>query len=496
MSGPDLSWVLPLSIAASGVAAYFVGAAGGAGSGRRVGAVAALLLFAAGALLLATGLAGGSLELGPLLLRDVSRLGLLLGLLATVLGGLACLHSMDSVPGGGPVHLYHPLLLFASAGVVAVGLARDLFTLFVMVELSAIPCYALTAWRHREDREALPAAMNYLLQGVAGTVTALLGAALLYLQAGTLDLARLPAALRDADPSAAALAAALILAGYGVKIAVVPLHTWLPDAYSRAPAPVTAVMAGSTKAGVLVALFLCLSAMPAGTGAGAPAHRLGGLLCLVALVTMTAGNLAALRQTEVRRVLAWSAVAQMGYVLVGFGVGMRSGLAEGFQAGLFYALAYSIMKAGAFLAGDLLASSAGSGDVAALRGAGARHPVVGLSFALLVLGLVGVPATAGFPGKLLLLRAGMATGDAGGVLMALALAANAALSLAYYGPLLTAALFPGKDAPPGRGPAPPPLATFSVAVLAAATVLLGLFPGAVEGWFGPASRVFLPGGAP
>jgi NADH-quinone oxidoreductase subunit N/multicomponent Na+:H+ antiporter subunit D len=286
-------------------------------------------------------------------------------------------------------------------------------------------------------------------------------------------------------------------AAFAVKLPVVPLHTWLPDAYCHAPAPVTAVMAGVTKAGVLVALFLCFSALPAGSGAGAPATVLGTVVCALAVLTMTAGNLLALGQKDVRRVLAYSSVAQMGYVLLGFGIGLRWGVVSAFEAGLFYAVAYSVMKAGAFLGADLLAVSAGSSEISGLRGAGGRHPLLGLSFAVFVLGLVGLPATAGFPGKLLLVRSGFGTGEAAGAALALLLVLNSAISLGYYGPLLTGVLFRRREDPaPADGPAPPPAAMTSVACLALATILLGLFPSALGDWIQIASRTLFPGGAP
>ena len=149
----------------------------------------------------------------------------------------------------GPVHLYYPLILFALAGAVAVGFSDDLFTIFIAVELSAIPIYALVAYQYREDRAAIPAAMKYLIQGVTGTITALFGVSLLYFTAGTLRISALPNILARADQTVILIAAVFILLGYGVKLAIGPIHGWLPDAYAKAPAAVTAVMVGATKTG-------------------------------------------------------------------------------------------------------------------------------------------------------------------------------------------------------------------------------------------------------
>ncbi|OGS48540.1 MAG: hypothetical protein A3K68_01035 [Euryarchaeota archaeon RBG_16_68_13] len=211
---------------------------------------------------------------------------------------------------------------------------------------------------------------------------------------------------------------------------------------------------------------------------------------------MTAGNLLALNQRDLRRLLAYSSVAQMGYILLGFAVGLRYGVALGFAAGLFYAVAYGIMKGGAFLAADVLAAAAGSSETANMRGLGARHPAVGLALAIFLLGLVGVPATAGFPGKFLLFQAGMDSASLGGILLALALAANSALSLGYYVPVLSTLLFQGHDAGPSREERISRPAAASAIVLALVTVVLGLFPQIVFGWVDEASRLLAPGGIP
>ena len=286
-------------------------------------------------------------------LSHISFTGITGGLLVTGIGAVSAWASEADLDPKGPVHLYYPLFLFALAGAMAIGFANDLFTIFVMVELSAIPVYALCAYRHKEDPAALSSAMKYLMQGVVGTLTALFGVAILYLLGHTLDISELPKALAGADPSLVIFAAVLILLGYGVKLAIVPLHTWLPDAYARAPVGVTAIMVGPTKIGILIAMFLTLSAMPA--SAGIP-RTLGIIITFFAVLTMTAGNLLALNQRDLRYVLAYSSVAQMGYILLGFGIGMVYNLPLGFTAGLYYAIAYAMMKAGAFISIDAFAS--------------------------------------------------------------------------------------------------------------------------------------------
>ena len=198
-----------------------------------------------------------------------------------------------------------------------------------------------------------------------------MGIALLYLAGQTLTISELPAALATADPLIIGFAAILILVGYGVKLAIVPLHTWLPDTYVMAPSGVTAILTGAIKGGVLIALFLSLSALPASSGI--PAF-IGITLCLLAVLTMTVGNLLALVQPDLTRVLAYSSIAQMGYILLAFGIGLQYNLLLGIEAGIFFVIAYGIMKGGAFLAADQFVLAAGSPKTSRMKGLGVRHP--------------------------------------------------------------------------------------------------------------------------
>jgi proton-translocating NADH-quinone oxidoreductase chain N len=467
----DIGMAVPLYIALGGIILYLVISRIPPGYRRWSGTLTALWLAAAFLYLLYVALYTPHPQGTP-------YLGLTCGLLITGLGALAAFASQGNLDPHGPVQFYYPLCLFALAGAAAVGFATDLFTIFVMVELSAIPVYALVAYKYREDKKVVPAAMKYLIQGVAGTLTALLGVSILYLAGQTMDISRLPAALAGTSPGVVLLAAILILLGYGVKLAIVPLHSWLPDAYALAPPGVTAIMVGATKTGILVALFLSFSALPENS---AVTYTVGILVTFFAILTMTAGNLLALNQKDLRYILAYSSVAQMGYILLGFGIGMIYNLELGFTAGLYYAIAYSVMKGGAFMAADIFARDAGTPEVAGMRGLGARHPLLGVAFVIFVLGLIGVPFTVGFLGKLLLEQAGMVTSLMSGVILALILAVNSAVSLGYYVPVLSTLMFSGPRQDP-EVPLPKKKAAISrsallaVLILAVVTVYLGLFP--------------------
>jgi NADH:ubiquinone oxidoreductase subunit 2 (subunit N) len=210
---------------------------------------------------------------------------------------------------------------------------------------------------------------------------------------------------------------------------------------------------------------------------------------------MTTGNLLALNQTDLRYILSYSSVAQMGYILLGFGIGLIYNLPLGFTAGLYYAIAYAMMKSGAFLATDAFARDSGSYKTSTMGGLGARHPLLGLSMVIFIFGLIGVPFTSGFLGKLLLEQAGMATSMMSGVVLALILALNSALSLGYYIPVISTLLFSGKDkeVSPVNGKPLPLTVVSAVVFLALVTVYFGLFPESFD-WISHAGLQIFIGG--
>jgi proton-translocating NADH-quinone oxidoreductase chain N len=485
MNPVDIAGFMPFFIALSGIAMYFIAKLLPPNLRHWCGTLTGFVLLAVFALLVFVLFQHAAYP-------TISYIGLTGGLLVTGIGAVAAWASAGSLDPKGPVQFYYPLFLFALAGAMAVGFATDLFTIFVLVELSAIPVYALCTYRYQTDPAALSAAMKYLLQGVVGTLTALLGVALLFLEGHTLTISLLPAALARADPPIVLFAALMILLGYGVKLGIVPLHTWLPDVYARAPVGVTAIMVGPTKIGVLIAMVLSLSALPS---EGSLPWTLGIVITFFAVVTMTTGNLLALNQTDLRYILSYSSVAQMGYILLGFGIGLIYNLPLGFTAGLYYAIAYAMMKSGAFLATDAFARDAGSYRTARMGGLGARHPLLGIAMVVFIFGLIGVPFTSGFLGKLLLEQAGMVTSLWSGVLLALILALNSAISLGYYIPVISTLLFCGTDkdtCPVHKKPLPLTIVS-AVVFLALVTVYLGLFPESFE-WISHAARQIFIGG--
>jgi formate hydrogenlyase subunit 3/multisubunit Na+/H+ antiporter MnhD subunit len=325
-------------------------------------------------------------------------------------------------------------------------------------------------------------------------VLVLLGVAMVLAETGTLDLVELNTAVaaQADDPALFLAAGAFFVIGFGVKIALVPLHTWLPDAHSQAPSGISAMLSGVVIEAGLVALLRALSAL-VGLAAG-----WGELLIAFGVLNMIAGNLLALRQTQVKRLLAYSSLAHIGYMLVGVGVAVFAGSAAGAEGGFFHLLSHGLMKGLAFLsAGALLyVLHTASGDhsplmVSELGGAAGKYPLVALVFSLALLGLGGLPPLVGFMSKWQILVAGFATQNVWIYAVVGFAALNSVLSLAYYAPLVNAVYRRQPSTAVAAGQPVPVLMQAPLVVMAIGVVAIGFWPGLVSGLVGPAGAALL-----
>ncbi|MFJ8829988.1 NADH-quinone oxidoreductase subunit N [Micromonospora aurantiaca] len=335
--------------------------------------------------------------------------------------------------GRTPVGEYCFLLACAMTGGVVLGAAGDLITLIVALETLTLPLYVLVGLR-RGSLAGAEAAVTFFVVSVVATTVTLLGAALLYAVTGTLHLDRLGATLaaRDdlTDLPLTTVAVALVVAGLAFKVAAVPFHAWAPATYDGAPLPVAAYLSTASKLGGVVALLAVVQR-------ALPGDLTGPVLAALAVLTMTVGNLVALRQRRTVRLLAWSSVAQAGYILAPLGaLALAAGRtgdarAAAYAAAVAYAIFFVLLELAAFAAVVALRPADGDGGTLAdLRGAARRHPWVGGAFALALIGLAGLPpGLAGLFAKVTVVRALLA-GHAGW--LGLVVALNAVIGLAYY----------------------------------------------------------------
>jgi len=373
---------------------------------------------------------------------------------------------------------YYVLVLFAALGMMLMASALDLLVVFLGLELMSLSLYVLAGF-FRARPSGNESAMKYFLLGAFASGFFVYGIALLYGATGTTNLARLATVL--AAPGAASqplvlVGLALLLVGFGFKTSAVPFHQWAPDVYEGAPTAVAALIATGSKAAAFAALLRVLVAMKSLQ----PDWAL--VLWLIAALTMTVGNVVALAQSNLKRMLAYSSIAHVGYMLVGLAAGPELGSA----AVLYYLLVYSFATVGAFGVILLLErDGAEAVDLAGYGGLAARHPVLALVLTVCLLSLIGLPPTAGFVGKFYLFGAAIR----GGLVWLAVIAVLNSVAAAYYYLRLIVYMYMREPEGEGLRLALTPAAGLALALSVWATVHLGILPGTV---FAFAQRAVAP----
>jgi NADH-quinone oxidoreductase subunit N len=370
------------------------------------------------------------------------------------------------VEGASPGEYYF-LVLCAALGMMVMAGGIDLITIFIGLETMAVSFYILTGFIKPSQRSN-EAAVKYFLLGAFSLGILLYGMSLMYGLSGTTSLRLMATIFAGLDRSNRLLLLAVIfvVAGVGFKIAAVPFHMWAPDVYEGAPTPITAFLSvGSKAASFAMLLRIFLEGLPSMSAD----WRI--LFEILAIATMTIGNLAALTQSNLKRMLAYSSIAHAGYVLIGVVAGTPRGVA----ATLIYLLIYSFMQLGAFGVVIMLRRRDVLGDeLKDLSGLHRRHPFAAFAMLLFMLSLGGIPPTAGFMGKLWLFSAAI---EAGYVRLAVIGVLNSAISLYYYVRVVVFMYL--RQETVGPEPVASPALTVALAVSVAATILLGVYPQAL-----------------
>lgn len=297
---------------------------------------------------------------------------------------------------------FYALMMATLVGAYLLAGATDAVMVFIALELVSIPSYVMAGF-FREDAKGAEASVKYVIYGAFASGTMFFGFSLLYGMTGHTNLYAIGTALRTMEPSLGLLTAAvLVLAGVGYKISMVPFHFWAPDVYEGAPTPAAAFFAVGPKAAGVALLIRFVWAFGAGplsetTGLWTTAGGLdwSAILAVFSVITMTLGNLAALLQTNLKRLLAYSGVAHAGYILMGLAAFSGTGL----QAVLLYLMVYYFANLGFFLIVDMVEQQSGSAEMSAFNDLGWRHPMLGVGMVIVLFSLTGLPPTAGFVGK-------------------------------------------------------------------------------------------------
>ena len=382
---------------------------------------------------------------------------------------------------------YYFLLLGAAVGIFFMVSTYHLLLLVLGIELLSLSSYALAGF-HKGDRKSGEAAMKYVVFGGLSAGVMLYGISLLYGLTGTFELTEmasrggteLPFGLSAQLSSSAlpvAIAVVLILAGFAYKMSVVPFHFWTPDVYEGSPTPVTTFLAVASKAAGVGALLRFLGGLFVGTDMAQVQEavadygdRVGQLIAILAAVTMTLGNFAAMRQSSLKRMLAYSSIAHAGYILIGVAAMSQ----VGFSAAMYYLAAYYFMNLGAFGVLLYFESSAGSDKIDALRGLGYKAPLISIAMVAFLVSLTGLPPTVGFYGKYLLFKVGI---EAELYWLVVVAAVNSVISLVYYFRVAKALFLKDET---DKSVIAQPLFAGMLGVLGVLTVLFGLIPGTIQ----------------
>jgi NADH-quinone oxidoreductase subunit N len=403
--------------------------------------------------------AGAELFGGAFVQDELALFAKRLFILATLIGVLASL-PLKAVAFARRATEYYLAILASLLGMLVLSSARDLVLLFVAFELMSIPLYYLAGFLKREP-EAVEAALKFFLVGTVSSAVLAYGLSFMYGMAGTTDVRALARALAGGHPMML-LGMLLALGGLGFKIAAFPFHMWVPDTYEAASTPFVAWLSVAPKAAGFVVIFrLYLEGMGDHALFWVPAAA--GL----ATVTIIGGNLMALPQQNVKRLLAYSGVAHIGYMLVGFAAVSANGAAMM----LFYLVAYLFGNMGAFLVVEAVAQAEGSEAITAYRGLAQRSPILALSMLLFLLSLGGIPFVAGFWAKIYVF---WAAAEQGLYWLVLVGAVLTVVALFYY---LRVAKGMYIDAPERRDPIPvTPLLSFCIFLCVLGVVIMGIYP--------------------
>ena len=377
-----------------------------------------------------------------------------------------------------PLAEFYALLFFATAGMGVLASAQELLTAFIGLEMSSISSYIMAGYR-RESLKSGESALKYFLLGSFATAFFLYGIALVYGATGTTLLDKMGAvASADTPSTLLKLGLAMILIGLGFKVAAAPFQVWTPDVYEGAPTPVTALFSTGPKAAAFALLLRVFATVPAAT------HFWFWAFWVLAVLTMFAGNLGALVQTNVKRLLAYSSIAHAGYILVAFAAvttmsADRNGAGPAYAAVLFYLLSYALVKLGAF---TIVSQLGGAGEknlsLDDYAGLSQRQPVVAAMLSIYLLSLLGLPVTAGFFGKLYIFKAAV---NSQLLWLAVLMAINSVIGAYYYFRVIVVMYMrePSAQAATADPVGFPLTVNVVLAITAVGTILFGLMPNPV-----------------
>ena len=452
--------------------------------GMKIAKVIALLVLLVEMVLvgfgLKTAMTSGSLNMtigNTMMVFD--GIGLLVTAVVLVLGVSSMLFSFRYIRGEKGEEKFYALLLITIGCIIGLSYSYDLFNMWIWFEGMAISTYLLVAF-YNDQPASLEAGFKYLVQSAVGSAFVLFGIAILFSVTGSTSFQ----SIWNLDSSAGAfsiMGGVLLIVGFGVKAALVPLHTWLPDAHSRAPSGISAMLSGIVIEAGLVAILRSLSLL------GKIGGDWGAILLAFGCLNILVGNLMALRQTEVKRLLAYSSIAHVGYMLVGFGVSFLFSQTTGASGAFFHLITHSLMKGLAFLSVGALMyvlfianGNHGTLMLDDLNGVSRKYPLLAVCLSAALLSLGGLPPFAGFMSKWQILVAAAMTQTTWMWIIIIFIGLNSVLSLAYYAPMINRMYRREPSEVVQRGKSAPWLMLVPIVVLTLAILVIGIWPNSVK----------------
>jgi len=414
--------------------------------------------------------------------------GVLFAAIIALAGLLVSVYALDYIREGA-TGKYHMLYLFLLTGATGVVLTGDIFNLFVFFEILCISSYALVAYQG--DRSGIESGVKYLIQGAVGSSLLLIGIGLLYGQFGTLNMADLAEKIASVGSMSLFVPMVLLITGLGVEAAIFPLNAWLPDAHSSAPSSVSAILSG-----VAIEVGLYAVARVVFTVFGASSIFL--FLAFLGVLTLLVGEMCAFSQDNIKRMLAYSSIGQIGLILFALAIATTHGV----TGGLFQLVSHTLSKALLFLAAGYMIYRAGSMEISALEGMGRKMPLTCFAFTIGAFSLVGLPPFIGFPSKFLVVRAALATQETIFIVLISVALLGTVIEGAYFFRVVQVLYFCGgrhekssntikkEESDPPAGDAPV-TALVPMFVFVALIVIVGVYPRLVTDVLGSAASELL-----
>lgn len=409
----------------------------------------------------------------------IDEYSLVLKALFLLVGYVIVLMSQSELEEGGYYQgEYYVLMLCSVSGMVMMASARDLISIFVALELLSIPAYMMAAWRKRSS-VSNEAGIKYYLLGVFASAIMLFGMSYLYGTTATTKLTEIGAALTDGNLTGLEVVGiSFVIVGFAFKVSAVPFHSWAPDTYEGAPTPVTAFLSVASKAAGFVALVtLVYLAFPSATDVYGP------MIWVMAALTMTVGNVLALRQTNIVRMLAYSSVSQGGFILMPLAfAGDADASSSALNAVVVYLLVYAFMNLGAFAVVIAVTRKTGSGEIASFGGLFNYAPGMAVAMTVFMASLAGIPPLGGWFAKFNAFRAVLEADTTSAYVLACIAAVNTVIAAAYYFRVLRTVWV--DDVPDGNtAPIDPPspiIAALAITIIG--TIAIGVYPRLVAGF--------------